>query len=127
MRVDRSNNARIRPQRMRDGLRRLAKAVVVTRCEHVGVRFAMAATTVSEREIEPPSRLTCVNRTASLCKPVSAGANFMCRNDRQVDYGTHGVFIGGVVDVLSHGTVDPLFYVNGCYTVASPAEPSAAV
>lgn len=64
------------PMRMRDGLRRLAKAVVVITCEHNGTRFAMAATAVSELCIEPPSLLICVNRTASLFEPLSTGANF---------------------------------------------------
>ena len=170
-----SDDAMTLPMRMRDGLRRLAKAVVVITCEHEGTRFAMAATAVSELCIEPPSLLICVNRTASLYAPLSTGANFavnilhsshetvsaacsgklkgearfelgqwsrsslgppyledaqasfLCRNDRHVDYGTHGIFIGEVVDVLSHGEVDPLIYVDGRYTVASPAEmPTAA-
>ncbi len=162
------------PMRMRDGLRRLAKAVVVITCEHEGTRFAMAATAVSELCIEPPSLLICVNRTASLYVPLSTGANFavnilhsshetvsaacsgklkgearfeqgqwassslgppyledaqasfVCRNDRQVDYGTHGIFIGEVVDVLSHGAVDPLIYVDGRYTVVEPTQTPAS-
>ena len=161
------------PLRMRDGLRRLAKAVVVITCEHGGTRYAMAATAVSELSMEPPSLLICVNRTASLYAPLSSGANFavnilhsshetvsaacsgklkgearfeqgqwarsslgppyledaqasfVCRNDRQVDHGTHGIFIGEVVDVLSHGAVDPLIYVDGRYTVVGPAETPA--
>ena len=163
-----STNAETLPLRMRDGLRRLAKAVVVITCEHDGTRFAMAATAVSELSMEPPSLLICVNRTASLYAPLSSGANFavnilhsshetvsaacsgklkgqarfeqgrwarsslgppyledaqasfVCRNDRQVDYGTHGIFIGGVVDVLCHGAVDPLIYVDGRYTIVIP-------
>ena len=162
------------PLRMRDGLRRLAKAVVVITCEHGGTRYAMAATAVSELSMEPPSLLICVNRTASLYAPLSSGANFavnilhsshetvsaacsgklkgearfeqgqwarsslgppyledaqasfVCRNDRQVDHGTHGIFIGEVVDVLSHGAVDPLIYVDGRYTVVGPAETPAS-
>ena len=161
------------PLRMRDGLRRLAKAVVIITCEHDGQRFAMAATAVSELSMEPPSLLICVNRTASLYAPLSDGSNFavnilhsshetvsaacsgklkgearfeqgrwarsalgalyledaqatfVCRNDRQVDYGTHAIFIGEVVDVLSHGPVDPLIYVDGRYTIVAPAEISA--
>ena len=161
------------PLRMRDGLRRLAKAVVVITCEHGGTRYAMSATAVSELSMEPPSLLICVNRTASLYAPLSSGANFavnilhsshetvsaacsgklkgearfeqgqwarsslgppyledaqasfVCRNDRQVDHGTHGIFIGEVVDVLSHGAVDPLIYVDGRYTVVGPAETPA--
>jgi flavin reductase (DIM6/NTAB) family NADH-FMN oxidoreductase RutF len=61
---------------LREGLRRLAKAVVVITCRHRGVRFAMTATAVSELSMEPPSLLICVNRTASLHAPLSAKAGF---------------------------------------------------
>lgn len=157
--------------KMRDALRRLAKAVVVITCRHEGQRYAMAATAVSELSMEPPSLLICVNQTASLFEPLAAGANFcvnilhsshegisavcsgklkgearfehgvwadsqelpyledaqasfLCRNDKRVDYGTHGIFIGEVIDVLSHGLVDPLVYVDGRYTVVGKVENS---
>ncbi|MFS0737128.1 flavin reductase family protein [Sphingomonas sp. 1P06PA] len=152
------------PTQMRLALRRLAKAVVVITCRHQGQRFAMAATAVSELSMEPPSLLICVNRTASLFAPLSAGADFCvnilhssqetisavcsgklkgearfeqgnwsvsaqlgiphladaqaafaCRNDRQIDYGTHAIFIGVVAEVYQHGEVDPLVYVDGGY------------
>lgn len=61
---------------LRDGLRRLAKAVVVITCRHEGQRFAMAATAVSELSMDPPSLLVCVNRTASLHEPLAQGADF---------------------------------------------------
>ncbi len=61
---------------LRNGLRRLAKAVVVITCQYEGQRYAMAATAVSELSMEPPSMLVCVNRTASLFAPLSAGADF---------------------------------------------------
>lgn len=60
----------------REGLRRLAKAVVVITCQYEGQRYAMAATAVSELSMEPPSLLICVNRTASLYAPLSQGADF---------------------------------------------------
>jgi len=61
---------------LREGLRRLAKAVVVITCRHDGQRFAMAATAVSELSMDPPSLLVCINRTASLHEPLSQGADF---------------------------------------------------
>lgn len=61
---------------MRLGLRRLGKAVVVITALEDGERRAMTATAVSELSMDPPSLLVCVNRTASLYKPLSAGANF---------------------------------------------------
>src|SRR3954468_22495678 len=61
---------------LREGLRRLAKAVVVITSHHGGVRFAMTATAVSELSLEPPSLLICVNRSASLHAPLSAKAGF---------------------------------------------------
>src|SRR5262245_56038829 len=61
---------------LREGLRRLAKAVVVITCRHGGTRFAMTATAVSELSMDPPSLLICVNRTASLHAPLAAKAGF---------------------------------------------------
>ena len=61
---------------LKEGLRRLAKAVVVITCRQDGQRFAMAATAVSELSMEPPSLLICVNQTASIHAPLAAGANF---------------------------------------------------
>ena len=61
---------------LRNGLRRLAKAVVVITSQHAGVRYAMAATAVSELSMEPPSLLACVNQSASLALPLQEGADF---------------------------------------------------
>jgi len=72
--------------RLREGLRRLAKAVVVITCRHEGQRYAMAATAVSELSMDPPSLLVCVNRTASLHGPLSRGADF-CVN---ILHSSHG-------------------------------------
>jgi flavin reductase (DIM6/NTAB) family NADH-FMN oxidoreductase RutF len=44
-----------------------------------------------------------------------AQTNIICRNAAHLDHGTHGVFIGDVSDVLVHGPVDPLIYVDGAY------------
>ena len=63
-------------ERLRLGLRRLGKAVVVITALHDGQRWAMTATAVSELSMDPPSLLVCVNRTASLYGPLTAGANF---------------------------------------------------
>lgn len=62
---------------LKQALRRLAKAVVVISSRHVGQRFAMVATAVSELSLDPPSMLVCVNRTASLFPPLHAGAPFV--------------------------------------------------
>ena len=67
---------------LREGLRRLAKAVVVITCQHGGERFAMTATAVSELSMDPPSLLICVNRSASLHAPLSAKAACLSVLDR---------------------------------------------
>lgn len=41
-----------------------------------------------------------------------AQASFVCVNEKSVFYGTHGIFIGRVVEVRSHGEVGPLIYVD---------------
>ena len=71
-------------EQLRNGLRRLGKAVVVVTCWHEGKRWAMTATAVSELSMEPPSLLVCVNRNASLHGPLTAGASF-CVNILHAD------------------------------------------
>lgn len=68
----------------RDGLRRLAKAVVVITTRWKGERFAMAATAVNEVSMDPPSMLACINRSASIHAPIAAGADF-CINILSAD------------------------------------------
>jgi flavin reductase (DIM6/NTAB) family NADH-FMN oxidoreductase RutF len=153
---------------LRKGLRGLAKAVVVITCRSGEERFAMAATAVSELSMDPPSMLICVNRSASLYRPLSEGADFCinilrasqaevslqcsgktkgeerfavgdwrasalgaprlqdgqasfaCRNVRSIEYGTHAVFIGEVVEAFDCAAIDPLIYVDGRYGRVQP-------
>lgn len=71
-------------EQLRNGLRRLGKAVVVITSWHEDRRWAMTATAVSELSMDPPSLLVCVNRTASLHGPLTAGAHF-CVNILHAD------------------------------------------
>lgn len=45
-----------------------------------------------------------------------AQASFLCRNEISLSYGTHGIFVGRLAEVRSHGEVDPLVYLDGRYT-----------
>lgn len=58
------------------GLRRLAKAVVVITCDYEGRRYAMAATAVSELSLDPLSLLICVNKSASMSRPLASQVDF---------------------------------------------------
>ena len=51
---------------------------------------------------------------------VGAQANIICVNETSMTYGTHCIFVGRVVEVRSHGDVEPLVYVDGRYS-AMPA------
>lgn len=52
-----------------------------------------------------------------------AQASIICRNAHLHHHGTHGIFIGDVVEVFLDGTPDPLVYVDGRFTrVIEPAE-----
>jgi flavin reductase (DIM6/NTAB) family NADH-FMN oxidoreductase RutF len=51
-----------------------------------------------------------------------AQASFVCAQDGRFDHGTHSIFIGRVVEVVTDGAVDPLVYVDGRYTVVAPGE-----
>ncbi len=46
-----------------------------------------------------------------------AQANLFCETDAISSYGTHSIIIGQVRAVLLHGTVTPLLYQDGEYTV----------
>ncbi len=72
-------------EQLRAGLRRLGKAVVVITCWHEDRRWAMTATAVSELSMDPPSLLVCINKTASLHGPLTAGADF-CVNILHADH-----------------------------------------
>jgi flavin reductase (DIM6/NTAB) family NADH-FMN oxidoreductase RutF len=45
-----------------------------------------------------------------------AQARIVCAKEDRFDYGSHTIFLGRVVSVGIHGTVDPLIYVDGRYT-----------
>jgi flavin reductase (DIM6/NTAB) family NADH-FMN oxidoreductase RutF len=62
--------------RTRCALRRFAKSVAIITTRWNARRYAMAATAVVELSLEPPSLLMCVNKAASLAKPLSGGARF---------------------------------------------------
>ncbi|EJL27335.1 conserved protein of DIM6/NTAB family [Caulobacter sp. AP07] len=49
---------------------------------------------------------------------VGAQATILCRNAKQVDHGTHGIFIGDVSEVFLEGQPEPLVYVDGRFTKA---------
>jgi len=57
-------------------LRRFAKSVVIITTRFTELRYAMAATAVVELSLDPPSLLVCVNKAASLAKPLVEGAKF---------------------------------------------------
>jgi len=58
-----------------------------------------------------------------------AQANVFCAKDKTVDYGSHTIFIGRVVEVRIREDVAPLLYQNGSYACdAAPlAEPTGTV
>jgi flavin reductase (DIM6/NTAB) family NADH-FMN oxidoreductase RutF len=47
---------------------------------------------------------------------VDAQAAIICRKDKQLEYGTHTVFMGRIMSLSMNGDVDPLIYVDGQYT-----------
>lgn len=50
-----------------------------------------------------------------------AQASLVCKNEVSVSYGTHGIFIGRVIEIRHHGDVDPLVYIDGRYTTTVAA------
>jgi flavin reductase (DIM6/NTAB) family NADH-FMN oxidoreductase RutF len=47
---------------------------------------------------------------------IDAQAAIVCSKDKELEYGTHTVFMGRIVSISVNGDVDPLIYVDGQYT-----------
>lgn len=47
-----------------------------------------------------------------------AQASIVCRNDRQIDYGSHTIFVGQVAEAFTNGEPDPLVYLDGRFARA---------
>lgn len=58
---------------------------------------------------------------SKLGPPVLADAQaaLVCESDVKMDYGTHTIFIGRVIQVFETGRRDPLIYIDGRYARAS--------
>jgi flavin reductase (DIM6/NTAB) family NADH-FMN oxidoreductase RutF len=54
-----------------------------------------------------------------------AQARIVCSKEARFDYGSHTIFLGRVISVGIHGTVDPLVYVDGQYVRLRAVELSA--
>ena len=48
-----------------------------------------------------------------------AQASILCAKDKEIEYGTHTIFIGRVLEVRNRNDVAPLIYCNGRYAVTS--------
>jgi flavin reductase (DIM6/NTAB) family NADH-FMN oxidoreductase RutF len=46
---------------------------------------------------------------------LEAQSSFVCRNVSKLEFGTHGIFVGQVEQVLMRGQNDPLVYMDGRY------------
>ena len=44
-------------------------------------------------------------------------AAIFCTNEQAISYGTHGIYIGKVLKIDHHPSVDPLIYVDGRYGI----------
>lgn len=53
-----------------------------------------------------------------------AQASLVCRNEQRIDYATHSIFIGRVVEASSSETVEPLVYADGIYGRLATREPA---
>jgi flavin reductase (DIM6/NTAB) family NADH-FMN oxidoreductase RutF len=45
-----------------------------------------------------------------------AQASIACANDVQIDYGSHTIFVGRVVEAFTNGEPNPLVYLDGRFT-----------
>lgn len=148
-------------------MRCFASSVTILSALHDGRRYAMAATSVQSLSFDPPSILTCVNRSAAMHLPLLDGSAFcvnilatshvevakacggglrgeerfavgdwdindngvpyladaqaslFCACDGHIPYGTHGIFIGKILDARMQDEISPLLYADGAYRQVS--------
>lgn len=55
-----------------------------------------------------------------------AQASLVCENEASILHGTHGVFLGRVVEVATSGPVNPLIYADGSYEALELDRPASA-
>lgn len=48
-----------------------------------------------------------------------AQANIFCVKDKEIEYGSHTIFIGRVMRVTNRGDIAPLIYCNGSYSAST--------
>jgi flavin reductase (DIM6/NTAB) family NADH-FMN oxidoreductase RutF len=65
----------------------------------------------------PESRfeIGCWDTRAAAPVLVDAQAAIVCLKDKELEYGTHTVFMGRIVSLAVNGDIDPLIYVDGKY------------
>ena len=49
-----------------------------------------------------------------------AQASMLCAKDKEIEYGTHTIFIGRVLEVRTRADVAPLIYCDGRYSTSAP-------
>lgn len=55
----------------------------------------------------------------------NAQAWLICAKEKEIDYGSHTIFIGKVIEAEVREDVSPLLYSDGRYAVCGPLEPAA--
>jgi flavin reductase (DIM6/NTAB) family NADH-FMN oxidoreductase RutF len=64
---------------------------------------------------ESRSEIGCRDTRAAAPVLADAQAAIVCLKDKELEYGTHTVFMGRIVSLAVNGDIDPLIYVDGKY------------
>ena len=80
--------------------------------EHHHTLAQHCAKTSGEERFAKGDWLTHVNGVPYLA---DAQSNIFCKQDGHIDYGSHGIFIGRIADVVTSRNVEPLVYADGRY------------
>jgi flavin reductase (DIM6/NTAB) family NADH-FMN oxidoreductase RutF len=81
---------------LRAAMRCVASTVSVVSCATPAGRFGMTATSVTSVCLEPPTVLVCINRTASLHRPLQEGRRFCIQVLRSSQIDVAQAFAGGL-------------------------------
>ncbi|WP_459571182.1 flavin reductase family protein [Cupriavidus sp. 8B] len=75
-------------------MRRLTSTIAIISTEHDGEPFGMVATAVNSLCTDPPALLICVNRKASISRPLIQRGEFVVNLLRDEHHGLVGLFSG---------------------------------
>ncbi len=97
--------------------------VNVLHTDNLQIAKIFSSRTIGSERFDSGDWLTDANSTPYLA---NAQANLFCRKEKEIDYGSHTLFIGRVMQVSARSDISPLLYRDGGYVTCASMDEAAA-